>query len=66
MAAVQESRPALSEKLGIDFVVKQLDDPETEIVAAAATLLGNLAHEDGMKDERSFLPSFLQNLLTTF
>lgn len=47
MAAVSEARPALSEKLGIDFVIKQLNDPDTEIVAAAATLLGNLAHQDG-------------------
>jgi hypothetical protein len=47
MASVQEARPALTERLGIDFVVKQLADPETEIVAAAATLLGNLAHQDG-------------------
>ena len=45
MAAVLESRQPIVDKLGIDTVVRLLSDPETEIAAAAATLLGNLAQD---------------------
>lgn len=49
MASVPESRKAIAEKFGLDVAVKLVTDPETEIAAAACTLLGNLSQDEAFR-----------------